>query len=194
MNAWCRCFQCARVSSTSAATSSSSPSVPGWRSRRTHLRRYAHWNNKMCVTNQHTHTHRVNHEYGKGRSPFRPVVNKSVLLKVTCTRCTCTWAACIIPPIMPQWPLCNILCVCVCVCVSLCRWVPSGSVLTCPISSVSTTTRFPPSVTTVAPCCGASWGRACSAKVSSSAVGNSWCQRGWVHLEVPNQYVHICVK
>lgn len=90
----------------------------------------------------------------------------------------CVLATCIIPPIMRQWPLCN-ACVCMCVCVSLCRWARSGSVLTCPTSSVSTTTRSPPSVTTAAPCCGASWGRACSAKVSSRAVGNLQSQCTW---------------
>ena len=46
-----------------------------------------------------------------------------------------------------------------------CRWAPSGSVSTCLTSSGSTTTRSPPSATTVAPCSGASCGRVCSAKV-----------------------------
>lgn len=56
--------------------------------------------------------------------------------------------------------------------VSLCRWVHSGSVSTCPTSLVFTTTRSRPSATTVALCCGDSCGRAFSAKVSSSAVGD----------------------
>lgn len=64
------------------------------------------------------------------------------------------------------------LLLCVCVCVLLCRWVHNGSALTCRTSSAFTTTRSPPSATTAAPCCGASCGRACSAKVSSCAVWN----------------------
>lgn len=57
--------------------------------------------------------------FAQRHSPFRLLVNKSVTEGNMCTLCTYTWATCIIPPIMWQWPLCNTVCVFVCVCPSV---------------------------------------------------------------------------